>query len=86
MVESSLDPIAVIATLQPRLLLWLMAIAFFVGMGGAAWFSRERTWGQVFNLFVAIFLVAWIVAIVVVDLGTAIDIVRMEVVDAGAQR
>lgn len=86
MVESSLDPIAVIAELQPRLLLWLMAIAFFVAVGGSAWFSRERTWGQLFNLFMAIFLAAWIVAIFVVDLGTAIDIVRVEVVAAGVQR
>jgi len=86
MVESILKPIAVIAELQPRLLLWLMAIAFFVAMGGSAWFSRERTWGQVFNLFVVIFLVAWVVAIVVVDLGTAVEIVRVEVVAAGVHR
>lgn len=85
MFRASLEPVAVIATLQPTLLLWLSAIAFFVAVAVAAWMSKGRSWLHVVGLFAVTFVAVWIGSVGLVTWLTPVDVVEFELVSAGTR-
>lgn len=52
----SFEPVAVITTLQPVLVVWLLAISFFVSLAVVAVFSKGRRWYELASLFFVVFL------------------------------
>lgn len=51
-----LNPVTVVTTLQPMLLAWLAAIAFFVTLAIVAILSRGRQWYELACLFLILFV------------------------------
>jgi hypothetical protein len=86
MFEMSLEPVAVIATVQPMLLMWLVAIGFFVTVAVVAWLSRGRSWAQLFNLFIAIFVATSLSCVGAVQWLTSIDVVQIEIVSVSTEK
>ncbi len=46
------DPVAIVARVQPLLVLWLMAISFFATLSAIAIISKGRSWYELACLFV----------------------------------
>lgn len=52
----SFQPVAVITTLQPVLVAWLLAISFFVTLAVVAVVSKGRRWYELACMFFVVFL------------------------------
>lgn len=74
------QPVAVITTLQPILLLWVLAIAFFVTMTLVALFSRNRTWKEILMMFVFGYLGVVLVTLFSSEYVVGIDVMQFEFV------
>lgn len=81
--ERLMKPVAVVTTIQPYLLAWVVAITFFVSLTLVAVISRGRSLKQ----FVGIFVVCFFVLLTATTLSTRwvvdIHVVDVEFIRAG---
>lgn len=76
----TLNPLTVITTLQPLLLGWLSAIAFFVTLAAVAVLSKGRKWYELVCLFFVIFVGLASTSFFVSNLVLDITVVEFEVI------
>lgn len=73
-------PVALVTTLQPFLLGWVLAIAFFVTLAVVAALSRGRTWRQILAWFLLVYLGVAVSTTLAVTYVVDIHVVEIEVV------
>lgn len=73
-------PVAFVTTVQPYLLGWVLAIAFFITLAVVAALSRGRSWRQIVSWFVLVFLGVGVVATLAVTYVVDIHVIEVEVV------
>ncbi len=74
------QPVAVITTVQPILLMWVLAIAFFVTMTLVALFSKNRTWKEILIMFIVGYFGVVLVTLVSSELVVGVDVLQVELI------
>ena len=76
-------PVAVVTTLQPYLLAWVVGITFFVTLTLVAMISRGRTFKELAAIFVGCFLLLLTATTLSTRWVVDIQIVDVEIIRAG---
>jgi hypothetical protein len=76
------DPIAVVARVQPLLVLWLLAISFFATLSGVAIVSKGRSWYELACLFLLGYVVCSVVTLAGAHLLFEVTVVSWEIIAA----
>ncbi len=71
-----MEPYTIITTVQPLLIAWVGAIAFFVTLAVIAIISRGRTWYELGCLFLLVFLA--LSAAGLLGASTVLDVVMID--------
>jgi hypothetical protein len=77
-------PIALVTTFQPVLVIWILAISFFVALAGVAVVSKGRSWGQILALFAVAYFVCSIVGVVSATFIFDIHVVEFEAISTAS--
>lgn len=72
------QPLAIITTVQPFLLFWTMAIAFFLTLTLVAVISKGRTWKEIGAIFALSYLVVVLLTLFTSEVIVGVDILRFE--------
>ena len=75
-------PVAVITTIQPYLMMWVLGITFFVALTLVAVVSRGRSWKQLVGIFLICFVLLSIVSLVSTRFTTIVQVFDIEIVSA----
>ena len=73
-------PVALITTFQPVLVLWVLAISFFVALAGVAVVSKGRSWSQIFGLFAVAYMVCSLIGMVSAGFIFNVQVVEFEAI------
>ena len=74
------DPVAIVTTLQPVLVLWLLAISFFVTLAVVAVISKGRQWYELACIFLLGFVLFFGVGLGIATWVLDIAAVQIEVI------
>ncbi len=77
-------PVALITEFQPVLVLWILAISFFVALAGVAVVSKGRPWGQIAGLFVVAYIVVSLLGVATATYLFDVQVVKFEVISSAA--
>jgi hypothetical protein len=75
-----LEPLTIITTIQPVLVLWIVAIAFFVTLAIIAILSKGRRWYELACLFFLCFMVICAAGLFGTHLVLDIQLLELEVI------
>lgn len=75
-------PIALITTVQPVLVIWVLAISFFVAVAGVAVVSKGRSWPQIAGMWLFAYVVVTVVGILSATFIFDVQVVEFEAVSA----
>lgn len=78
------QPVAVVTTLQPILVAWLSAIAFFVTLAAVAILSKGRKWYELACMFFIGFLVLSLSGIAISNWMLEVTVLHVEVISVGS--
>lgn len=76
------EPVAIITTMQPLLVVWLLAISFFVTLAVVAMLSRGRKWFELACMFMVCFVVLSAVGVGVSYWLLEVTVFQVEVISA----
>jgi hypothetical protein len=76
------EPVAIITTMQPLLVVWLLAISFFVTLAVVAMLSRGRKWFELACMFLVCFVVLSAVGVGVSYWLLEVTVFQVEVISA----
>lgn len=76
------EPVAIITTMQPLLVVWLLAISFFVTLAVVAMLSRGRKWFELACMFLVCFVVLSAVGVGVSYWLLEVAVLQVEVISA----
>jgi hypothetical protein len=74
--------VAIITTMQPLLVVWLLAISFFVTLAVVAMLSRGRKWFELACMFLVCFVVLSAVGVGVSYWLLEVTVFQVEVISA----
>lgn len=80
--ERWMKPVALVTTVQPYLLLWVLAITFFVCLTLIAVVSKGRTWKQLLGIFALCYVVLAITTVISTRFVVDIQVVDVEVISS----
>lgn len=75
-----MEPVTVVTTIQPLLVLWVVAIAFFVTLAFVAVISRGRSWYELGCIFFLLFLATSAFGLFGTHLVLGVDLIALEVI------
>ena len=78
--ESWMKPVAVVTTVQPYLLLWVIGITFFVTVTLVAIISKGRNWKELAVIFFTAFFVLTITSLISTRYAIDVHVVDFEVI------
>lgn len=78
--ESWMKPVAVVTTVQPYLLLWVVGITFFVTVTLVAVISRGRSWKELVVIFFSAFFILTITSLISTRYAIDVHVVDIEVI------
>lgn len=78
-------PIALITTIQPILVIWVVAISFFVAVAGVAVISKGRSWPQIVGLWLLTFVAVSVIGMLSATYIFDVRVVEFEAVSASAE-
>ena len=81
----SFSPVAIITTLQPILVLWLMAISFFVTLAVVAIVSKGRKWYELTCIFLLSFLLSFGLGLTLSTWILDISVVQVEMISVNSR-
>lgn len=76
-------PIALITTVQPYLLVWVLGITFFVTLTMVAIISRGRSWRQLITIFCVSFILLSLASIISTRFTADVQVIDVEIIVAG---
>lgn len=76
------EPVAIITTMQPLLVVWLLAISFFVTLAVVAMLSRGRKWFELACMFLVCFVFLSAVGVGVSYWLLEVSVFQVEVISA----
>ncbi len=78
--EPWMRPVAVVTTVQPYLLLWVVGITFFVTVTLVAVISRGRSWQQLVVIFFGAFTLLAVTSVISTRYVIDVHVVDIEVI------
>ena len=78
--ETVLKPVVFITTIQPLLVGWVLAIAFFVTLALVAMVSRDRRWYELTCLFITAFVLLAAVSLAITGIFVDVRVVDLEII------
>lgn len=75
-----MEPYTIITTVQPLLVIWVLAISFFVTLAAVAVISKGRSWYELACIFLLAFVVISLVGLFGTHLVLGIRLVDLEVI------